>query len=63
MLNYFLDWLFAQKRRALAAKLRRILAADRVMRTHKTPEPRPVFEGWRYLWAARYGEIKSFKAA
>ena len=63
MLNYFLDWLFARRRRALGNKLRRIIVADRVMKVHKTPEPQPVFEGWRYLMAARYGQGASVAAA
>ena len=58
-----LEWFFARRRKALAAKLRQIIAADRVMRTHRTPEPRPMFGGWRYLWAARYGQGASAAAA
>ena len=53
MLDAFLDWLFAKKRRALAAKLKWIVADDHIMRVHPLPARRPIFEGWRYLWAAR----------
>ena len=53
MLDAVLDWLFAKKRRALAAKLKHIVADDRIVRVHPLPARRPIFEGWRYLWVAR----------
>ena len=53
MLEEFLDWLFEFRRRALAAKLWRVIAADHVNGRWAMPEPVPVFEGWRYLAAAR----------